>query len=209
MNNTRNIVPNRLPKIVDCNALDGVIKNTANATVPVITATTVVRDGSVWAMNFNGTTSKVDLGAYNNLTGDITICAWVKTRNFGGSGVGRIITNGQLFLYNQAGNTYKIVSDGATVCTSPALNVQGVYKQVIVTRTSAGVATFYINGAVAGSPTTSGTPVAGTTDIMIGNNFAGSQGFDGNIASVQVFSGLFTAQEAAQKFSAERKKFAV
>jgi hypothetical protein len=66
---------------------------------------------------------------------------------------------------------------------------------VIVTRTSAGVLNFYVNGALSGSANlASGTPAAGTP-TYIGNLAAGNRGFDGDIAEVAVIGSILTAQQ--------------
>jgi hypothetical protein len=48
--------------------------------IPEVTNTDieVVKDGQVRVPRFNGDTSKIDCGSYNDLTGDITVLAWIK-----------------------------------------------------------------------------------------------------------------------------------
>ena len=47
---------------------------------------------------FDGLTSRIDCGSYHDLTGDVTILAWVKPHNAGEGGQGFIISNAQFVI---------------------------------------------------------------------------------------------------------------
>ena len=207
----KHLNPGSVVPILDVNAFGGVIKNTANTTAITNTATSVVKDGDIYAMQFNGTTSALDCGAYNTLVGDITICAWVKSLRFGGGDAGVILHNDYLFLRNTLSSSlYSATSNNSTVVSSAGSSVTlGVYKLIIITRSATGVLNFYVNGVANGTANqASGTPTAGT-NIFIGNRAAGSRTFDGCIGRVQVYSGLLTTAEIMQKFTSERKLYGV
>ena len=212
-NNKRYKPTDTLTPIIDVDAFGGAIKNRANSTAITNTAVETVRDGNIYAMRFNGTTSKLDLGAYNSLVGDITICVWAKRYSRGEGNEASFLNNGKLVLRDTAGtnNFYVFQSDGNTSTSSSVQSlILQKYQQIIITRTSAGVTNFYVNAVISGNfNQSSGTPVAGSTNITIGNASSSDRTLDGNIAQVQVFSGIMSTNEIAQKFGAERRLYSV
>ena len=50
----------------------------------------------------------------------------------------------------------------------------------------------------------SGTPAAGTENILVGDRGAGTTNFDGDIPEVIVLSGLLTAEEISQYYTATK-----
>ena len=76
-----------------------------------------------------------------------------------------------------------------------------------ITRTSTGGANIYIDGVLSGTANqSSGTPVAGSTNTLIGGN-ASNYGHKGLIPSIRILNGILTAQEIAQMFSNEKDKY--
>ncbi len=168
------------------------------------TAVTLARDGA-YAMSYNGTTSKLDMGAYNNLTGDITAWALIKPRSQGEGNLGRLYDNGKFIVYIDSSNRIAVTSDGGTIIRS-AVNgiVLNIWQLAIATRTSAGVANIYINGVLSGSADqASGTPSAvSITNLFMGNNNAGTATFDGLIMAGGIETGIWTAAQCIQAWTA-------
>lgn len=177
----------------------------------VNTDVNVVNDGGIYSMKFNGVSSRLDLGNYHPLTGDITIVMWIK-KGFGNN-LSRYLDNGKLLLREStpANNVVAMLNDGATA-SAANLNsgTPNSYQQVIITRTSAGLVSYYINGVLSGSAgQNSGTPVAGTSNIFIGSSGGITNFLLGNIASMMVYPLIFSAGQITRAFSSERKFYNV
>jgi len=179
---------------------------------PVVnTDVTVVREGEQYVPRSNKDTTKVDCGDYHDLTGDITVLAWIRPNSLGENNSGTIIENAQfrLHMLSLTGNlAFRVTSNGGgdymygTVEVNPR-----EYALVAVIRPSGGVADMYINGEVDVTDDDTGTPVAGTTNIILFNRSAYTTCFDGDIAEVKVIEGLLTAEEISQYFSATKHKY--
>lgn len=162
--------------------------------------------GGIIAPYWNGTTSKIDTNLDLrdlDLTGNITISVCIDPFTYGGGlfgTTGSILNNGEIYFENRlsgGGITKALMfSSNASTVTSSADNSIILNKKynVIVTRNAAGDKTnFYINGVLSGTADQdSGTPVASSTDLIIGNNASGSRAFDGLIGNVTIYSGINT-----------------
>ena len=157
--------------------------------------------------------SKLDCGTYDTIVGNKSILIWLKSSSFGQSGLGNIMNNGKLTVrVNTTNAVFQVSSDGTTFVSS-ANNavVLGLYTFIAITRKSDGKVSFYIGNtstAPALSSTAdqaSGTPVAGTTNIILGNNTAGTATFDGRIASFKIYDGILSTDELTQEWSSTRR----
>jgi len=181
-------------------------------TVPSVVATDVevVKEGSIYAMRFNGSTSKIDCGDYSDLTGDLTFLAWVNVVSFGEAGEGRILDNGpmRMSVNSFGGNPiYLLSSDSGSNSARTATDSLKKYEWQLVAfvRRSDGTTNCYLDGILSNTADQdSGTPLVGTANITVGNNFAQTRTFDGDIAEVQVISGLLTAEEISQVYSSQK-----
>jgi len=150
------------------------------------------RDGVL----FTSTGYKLDDGADFIGIGDITVCIYCNPRSIGQI-AGRFIENGKFIFGLTAGKIF-CSSDGSTSPVSAAINYN-INSLFSVTRASDGIATMYVNGAISGTPDQStGTPVAGSTNVIIGNESAGSRTFDGLMSDVIVVNGILSQSEIAQ-----------
>lgn len=165
-----------------------------------------VKQWSEW-MEFDGASGSVSMNDITDLTGDITIEGEMYLDGLGENLVGRIFDNGKLLLYFP--NTGKI----AISCNSgvtPAYSESGsliLNKPIhfVITRTSAGITNFIINGVASGTADqSSGTPAAGTTNLFVGNRSADDRTFDG-LLRVQVLPGIKTAAWAKSRYLNRRK----
>ncbi len=156
---------------------------------------------------FNGTTSLIDCGADLAGVGNITLLGWFNAVNFGESNLGSIANNGRLIIrVNTTNAVVSVTSDGSTFISSATNTVVAATEIFIaVTRTSTGVVNIYKNGALSGSADqASGTPAAGTTNLIIGNNAAASATFNGTISGIRIFSQILTTTQIGQIYNIER-----
>lgn len=205
-------------EILNIDGKNGVIANKWNTTL-TNTAVTPKRTGDIWAMDFNGTTSKLDCGSYNTLVGDKSFITWIKAERISSSSLEYIFNNGSLLIAIDNGTWY--VSNGILISSDGSLSAPSAYSsnnaikrmipfQLAVTRTSAGVVNIYVNGVLSGSANqSSGTPVAGSTNITLGSSSAGSNSLDGTMSAIRIVDGILTAQEVSQLFSSERRNYGV
>jgi hypothetical protein len=176
------------------------------------TVVTLKKNGERNVMSFNGTTSKLDCGNYDTLVGHKSFIAWVKPYSFGENSLGNIINNSKVVfgIYIVNARVY-FNSDGSTNMYSANNSITlNKWNFVVVNRTSVGITNIYINGVLSGiANQSSGTPSAGTTNITIGNNSAGSLTQYGLIDNVRVVNGILTPAQIAQLYSSERKFYNV
>jgi len=156
-----------------------------------------------------------------NITGSLSITAWIYPRSFGGGNAGRIYDKFQ-YTGLQAGTSFYIdnnlginaiaLSSGVLLAT----NVSRLNNQVILNtwqhfaishNGSNSTITFYKNGASIGS-SGSLAPVAATgASACIGNNFAGQYNFDGTIGTVRVYNRAISATEVAQIYNSTKSRY--
>jgi len=144
--------------------------------------------------------SKIDCGADWIGTGAASWSFWMKMVRKNGSSNIRVFDNGSANI-SIAGvwstaplNSSRIVfasdgrADSSTMpCSDYVPNITNWFNCTI-TRDASGVANFYINGVLSGTANqATGTPVAATNNVIIGNNAAASR-----TASAVLFSDLMT-----------------
>ncbi len=184
-----------------------------------------LRNGPAWAaghsggaLNFNGSNSYVACGADGslNLTGSLTITAWINPASFGADGYGRIVDKGNnssgfSFFVNQHSNALSYVVYGGQLVNSNAnavvLNrwqhVAVVYDQ------AARTVSFYVDGRIAGTHQyTASPPAAMSRPLVIGiREYNLTRAFNGLIDEVSVFDRALTAEQIGQAATwSEQKK---
>lgn len=154
---------------------------------------------------YNGTTSYIDLGADKptDLTGDINISARINPTTKGEGNSGNVINNGKLLIRDTANiNPYIVFTSNGGINYSFSGNdiSYGSWQHIMVTRKSAGIANFYINGVLSGTAEQdSGTPVAGTNNTFIGNAAGAISTFDGIIGLIVIVSRIKSYIEITRK----------
>ena len=169
----------------------------------------VVKDSNN-IMKFNGSTSKIDCGNYNDLTGDITVLSWIKPYGWGEGGKGSILDNGKLLIaLNVSNEDFFLSSDGSSTKESAHNSISlNKWNFICSTRTSTGVINMYVGGALSGTPNqSSSTPVIGSTNIIVGAAYNGTVAFDGLINGVRIIKGILTTQEMAQIYTNEKARY--
>lgn len=158
------------------------------------------------ALFFDAVDDNVDVGSDTIADKAVTIIAAVNLDNWGkGGDSGRIIDNGK-FVFEMGSTAFpriRLTSDGFGVVVSSATGGLELNKDCLisVTRAADGVANFYINGVLNGTANQgSGTPEAGTTNSILGNNNAGNGTFGGRINFIIQFDRVLTALEMAELY---------
>jgi hypothetical protein len=162
------------------------------------------------AMEFHAETDYVDTGSDFISTKALTISVWVYARSNGGLGNGRILDNGSTVLKIPNAERITFSSDGQVSqagSESGSFNLN-IWTHVVAIRTSTGVANFYINGMLSGTPNqNSGTPVAGVGNVSIGNGTPNGRtdvGWDGIIDDVRIYNRVLTADEIEHLYNMGR-----
>ncbi|MFZ2886447.1 MAG: LamG domain-containing protein, partial [Minisyncoccia bacterium] len=146
------------------------------------------------ALSFDNSDDNVNMGttpASLNLTGDLTISAWIKPTSLGGGSAGRIVDNGTGSVNGyifRLGSSNNLAFEGST--GSPASNASsitlGVWQHVAVSF-SGTTATFYVNGVAAGSGSTDPATATSLEFIIGARPAATDRQFDGLIDEVRVY----------------------
>lgn len=152
------------------------------------------------SLNFSGASDKIDTGSDFIGTSDFTVSCWINPNNLAGSTPWTIVDNGNfLFRVTTTSSIPRLQasSDGSTlVLSATASIVYNRWQHVVVTRTSAGVVNFYINGVLNGTADqASGTPASGSTNVIIGNNNAGTRRFSGRTNEACFWNRILTTNE--------------
>ena len=198
-------IPQLGNKILHVTARKGVVQNTLSGDtiqgelVPevVVTDTEVVKEGSIYTPRFNGSSSKIDCGDYNDLTGDITVLAWVNRAN-DIVNFDNLLSNGQFRLYYFSDVLFARNDNGASgFSTNIFLNENGNWMHIAVVRKSSGSITFYKDAVDVTASDTAAAPVAGTSPIQIGP-------WGNKIAETQILLGLLTLAEISQYYSSTK-----
>ena len=143
--------------------------------------------------DFNGSTSKIDVGANVLGTGAKTISAWINPRS-GGEGTGTfggaIVSDGQTnFVVRSAAQALRFMSDGAASTISGTHTFIDNWNHVVVCRDASGICNMYVNGVLSGNADQdSGTPGAGFSNTIIGNTVSQAKTWDGQLKDVQIYN---------------------
>ena len=195
-------------KIFDFDARKGSLIDQVSGVVGTATDVEFKRTGLGLSANFNGTTSKIDVGSDIIGTKAVTICGWIKPYSNGEFGgiISDIVTNEKTRLYLRS-NDLRFNSDGSTDArTVGGIIVLSKWHFIAVTRTLDGIVKYYIGdksiAPIFESTATSdsGTPTAGTTNVIIGNNDGQTRTFDGNISNLQIYNGILSTDQINQVY---------
>ncbi len=169
-------------------------------------------DGGVLgqALIFDGSSDYVDMGATPsslNLTGSLSVSAWIKPDTFGGGDRGRIVdsggagTDGFAFNVDDFNGTDALGFFPGTgpLTSNNSVITLGVWQHVAVSYNGT-TATFYVNGVSVGSDTGS-PPLSTSANFLIGDRAVNNdRQFDGLIDDVRVYNRALTAEEVKQLY---------
>jgi len=159
-----------------------------------------------------GTSGKVDCGTDFIGVTAFTISAWFKvTLGAMISSAGRIVDNGKTILNfaptSQSEGHFRFRSDGSSGPTSATYSLRtGEWTFVAVTRDASGTCNFYINNVLSGTANqSSGTPVAGSTHVFLGNSNSTGNQIVGAMDVVRMFNRVLTSTELGNLYNLNTK----
>ncbi len=135
-------------------------------------------------------------GASSNLTGDLTVTAWVCPDSFGGNGLGRIIDKGgtdsgfAFYVRESTRSIAYLVYGGDFVGSDTDIIDLAQWQHVAVTYTdTSDTVAFYVNGQPAGGGNYQTNPNdSANAPLIIGNRTALDRGFEGMLSDVRLYS---------------------
>ena len=195
---------------MDFDARQGSLTDNTGLRTLIPTDISIKQIGKFKGAYFNGSTSKIDCGSDFIGIGDITISGIINAYSLGES-AGRILDNGKLLVFVSDINRCSCSRNEATGATTTT-NAFAFNKpfHLAITSTNSGITNIYINGILSGTANqNTGTPVVGTTNVLIGNRNLDDRTFHGIIHRLKVFSGILTPYEIAQEFSSERGSYGI
>lgn len=183
---------------------NGSIVNMSNSSSPVAGA-------SGQALNFDSINDHILVpnSTSLNITGPITMSAWIKPNSFGQNNFGRIVhkdgVNGYIFSLNNSSITNGLLfySGGVNASTSNVITLNR--WQHVASVFNGSTVTLYVNG-VAVSTQAQPAPTASTASLGIGIRPADSlRGFDGIIDEVRIYNRALSDSEMKQLYGMGRK----
>lgn len=154
------------------------------------------------AANLNGTSGAVVAPSDFIGTSAMSASLWIYPRG-PGQITASIIDNGQTRLLYASNSRVSFCSDGST-CPSSATGALplNAWTHIVVTRDSAGTTNIYANGSLSGTANqNSGTPVAGTGPVKLGNSPNGAHTFDGLLDDVRIYSRVLSPSEVGELYA--------
>ena len=160
------------------------------------------------ALDFDGADTKIDCGSDFIGTQAISVSAWIYMVGAGEEAAGRIIDNGKTQIYWRNDLSKFIIyreggaSGGAISGVVSPLNT---WLHLIVTSTNTSVTNFYINGVLSGTANQDkADPIAGTTNVIIGNINDQTRTFDGRISDFRIYNEVKSATWALEDYKLYR-----
>ena len=199
------------------------VKDYITQATSTLTSYTVSSTGNSTGLLGSLSTSAINFGATSslNITSSLSISAWVFPLSFGiGNSVGRIIDKStsslpfygyRLNLDNNTRTLALVYNCGNTVTSTGGYfnNLVEINKwQHFVVTHSGTTATFYKNGVSIGSSSSISAPTySGTVNMMVGNNSAGTNAFDGKIGALRIYEKALSASEVSQIYNSTKGKY--
>jgi hypothetical protein len=145
----------------------------------------------------------VDCGHEMIGTGAVTVSGWSQINSLGGSGDGRICSNGKFFLNcnHSSGAMYASSSTGAGAIIADVTPGTG-WNHFAFVRDATGFAQLFLNGNKVpirqSSTLAAGVPLVGTNTLRIANDVTTGKAADGLIGQVRIDSGVLTQAQIRQ-----------
>lgn len=179
---------------------------TANAISCSLSATTWAAGKFDSALSFNGTSSSARCGApaVLNVTGSVTIAAWIRITNADESNYMRIVskktawdaTSGYALTYNPLRNLLEVHGSGNNSGAAANVNLDTGWHHVAAT-ISGTTAKLYVDGVDRTTDASVSALANGTTALVIGREPNGTGPFHGLVDEVRVYNRALSAAEVA------------
>ena len=184
---------------------NGVEDRSGNGNTGVIngqTSTTTAPGTIGQALEFDGSDDYVDVGSDTalNLTSDLTIAAWVKPTDNGASDYGIVARGGgnwtYVFALNDSSGSWRpgLYTDGPWNYGSSVYGYDQ-WRHVVVTITSGGSLTFYVDGVADGTATETGVSNPSSSTLIGDWEGGSSSNFNGQIDDVRIYNRALSADE--------------
>ncbi len=169
------------------------------------TSTAVIPGKMGQAIKFDGVDDKISTLSDFIGTSAITVSVWIKPELL--NSTQRILSNGKTELTIEPSlnrGAFKIDIAGVAFSANNSLTLNK-WIHIVATRTSGGITNIYINGSLSGTVDQAlGTPVSGTTNVIIGNVSDGSSGFKGSMDDMRIYNRVLSASQILQLYNMGR-----
>ena len=155
---------------------------------------------------FDGTDDFCLAGSGLEITGNLTVTAWVRPTSFANQG--NIVSKTANFGYRmrfQSDGTFWMYSNTNTITSPSAYTINNWFHTVGVF-SSTGLR-MYINGSLVQSNGTAFTPSYAASSFIVGGNSTTQELFQGRIANVSVYNRALNQTEITQNFNAQKTRF--
>jgi len=170
------------------------------------------------ARSFNGSTDYIDLNGAGDLTGDITVSAWIKPTAYAGEYNTVMAKSAETFSGIQwelsVHNTNQLFFTGSNGSTTFRASKSGIvlnkWQHVVGTYNgTTKVFNVYINAAIGTSATLTGTKstTAGTAKIGRENHATAYYPFTGTIDDVRIYNYVLSAQDVANLYNSAKTTY--
>jgi len=180
-------------------------------------ATWVKLSSGLWVNSFNGVGDIITVTDSNSLdiTGAITLMAWIHPTGWGGEALGRVFDKGHTTAYmlhiaEENARLGAYIQNVVMVSNINCISLN-MWQLITLTLNSAGtLCSFYVNATAKGTAFPNKTPTANATNLGIGNRTSdGARGFQGYQIMHRIFNKEYTNGETANIFNQERHLFGV
>ena len=167
--------------------------NVPGANIAINPSLTLATNNSI---QLNGTSDYARMTQNNdiNLTGPVTVEAWIHPINSVGASSQYIIKKGSDY-YMYLNTSGKLAFGFHAVGTSTFVIPSNQWTHAAATCTATGLATLYINGVQNSSGNAGSQPTPGTDTLYIGSSSSSSSFFNGNIDAVKISNFVKTPEE--------------
>lgn len=173
---------------------------------------------------FDGSNDTVSVIKPNpNISGTISMCAWVKFDNFSSSPI--IIHKGTHYTYQYRasdGNNIWTYADSTNYSyanfgyrTATGLYETNVWMNVVVTKDASNNVRIYKNGTLLDTRTGFGSSITQTNSTLWISGYSDtdsqptSQLLDGNLSNIKIYSRALSLEEIQQNFNAIRGRYGI
>ncbi|GAA3622486.1 choice-of-anchor D domain-containing protein [Flavivirga jejuensis] len=184
------------------------IAGTYNATTDILTFTGINFENAeyftlgtteeyqdTYHLSFNGTTRYIDLGDNNDLTGNFTISAWIKSNTNNRTIISKGSAAGYEFSINSSGNLVMNFNSGTQTVTSTNSVPQNIWHHVAVIYNGT-TTKIYIDGIEDGTANISTSPVANSESFLIGaSGSSPSNFFSGEMDELRIWNRALTVDQ--------------